>query len=148
MPRNTIAAMLLVACAPERGAEAEHASSAGPSSSEPVVVAATMSSGYDSATEIDVEGSVTRVREVESRRGWTSVHLDLAVGDAAYDVHVGPKFYLAEVGFAPKAGDQLHVLGSRRGGTPAAIIARQITHGEQTWTFRDERGRPLWRGRR
>jgi hypothetical protein len=146
MRRNGIAilasSVVLLACAPQRGADAGRASS-----NEPVVVAAEVSPAYDAAVEIDVEGSVTRVREVESRRGGAGVHLDLAVGDAAYDVHVGPKFYLAEIGFAPQAGDQLRVVGSRRGGNPVVLIARQITRGEQTWTFRDEGGRPLWRGR-
>ena len=102
---------------------------------------------YDPATEIDVSGSVTRVREVARGGGSVGLHVDLAAADLSYDVHLGPKFFLDEIGLVPAVGDPLDVVGSRRGGNPAVLIAREVTRGERTWTLRDPSGRPLWRGR-
>jgi hypothetical protein len=134
--------LILAACANEPRQEAGSATLVDPA------VAAESRPQYDPATEIEVSGSVARVREVPRSRGSVGVHVDLEVGAASYDVHLGPKFFLDEIGFVPNVNDALHVVGSQRSGTPIVLIAREVTRDGKTWTFRDPSGRPLWRGGR
>ena len=135
--------LVLAACANESRQESGTATLV-----QPTEVAADARPQYDPATEIEVSGSVARVREVPRSRGSVGIHLDFTAGDETYDVHLGPKFYLDEIGFVPRVGDALDVVGSRRGGTPIVLIAREVARDGKTWALRDPSGRPLWRGGR
>jgi hypothetical protein len=109
---------------------------------------------YDVKTEVAVKGTVEAVETVtgmggRGRHAMGGMHLTLKTDTETLQVHVGPIAYLTEKGVALAKGDALEVVGSRvtMGGGPV-VIARQIKKGDQTWTFRDASGRPLWsRGR-
>jgi len=53
---------------------------------------------------------------------------------------------LSEYGFAFAKGDEVEVTGVRAkvGDEENAILARKIERGNQTFTFRDKAGKPLW----
>jgi hypothetical protein len=102
---------------------------------------------YDPATEATVVGTVTGVRTVAHGNGHEGVHVDLAAGSTAYDVHLGPSFHLEEIDLRPQVDDELQVLGSIQGGEPIVLVAREVRRGDRTWTLRDPDGRPRWRGR-
>jgi hypothetical protein len=110
--------------------------------------------GYDVKTEVTLEGTVEAVETVtgmmaRGRHARGGMHLTLKTDAETLQVHLGPIAYLAEKGVAVAKGDTLEVVGSRvtMDGGPV-VIARQITKGDRTWTFRDASGRPLWSGPR
>jgi hypothetical protein len=109
---------------------------------------------YDVKTEVTLRGTVEAVETVtgmmaRGRHATGGMHLTLKTDTETLQVHLGPIAYLAEKGVAVAKGDTLAVVGSRvaMDGGPV-VIARQITKGDRTWTFRDASGRPLWSGPR
>lgn len=104
---------------------------------------------YDLKTEITVTGVIQEVKEVPGPGRATGTHLVVKTGDELEDIRVGPTWYLKQQNYAFVKGDQIEVVGSKvKYQGAAAIVARQIKKGDNTWTLRDERGIPLWsRGR-
>ena len=106
---------------------------------------------YDAATEVTLQGTVTDVKNVNSRmggRGMQGTHILVATGSGVMEVHLGPSWYLDEQKIVLAPGDAVTVVGSRVTMQNAdAVIARRIATGKATWTLRDDSGRPLWAGR-
>ena len=61
------------------------------------------------------------------------------------EVHLAPTKFMKEYGLVVVPGDNVEVLGSSVtiDGT-AALVAREITHGQETLVFRDAAGKPAW----
>jgi hypothetical protein len=122
-----------------------------------VVAAQTMGMGrraspmYDMTTETTIVGTVERIETVTGCRGcsgWGGTHVVVNTDKEPITVVVGPTRYLAEMAIAFTHGDSVEVLGSRVTiNTEPVLIARQIKRGGDTWTVRDQSGRPLWSGR-
>ncbi len=95
-----------------------------------------------------VVGTVRDVQFVSGGEGRVGVHLTLDVEDDSLAVHLGPQWYIADLGVSFHAGDAVTVEGSRvlRKGAPALIAARLI-RGNDELVLRDETGRPAWRGK-
>jgi hypothetical protein len=72
-------------------------------------------------------------------------HIELASGNRTYDVHLGPSRYLTEKKFSVKKGETVEVIGSlvKIEGNDA-LIAREITKGDEKLVLRDAKGTPLW----
>ena len=104
---------------------------------------------YNPATEARETGTVEDVRDATGYRGWSGTHLILKTDKEDLDVHLGPKAYLTESGFAFAKGDQIEVLGSRmKVGATDALLAREVTKDGKTLVLRDANGIPKWsRGR-
>lgn len=103
---------------------------------------------YDPTTLETVSGEIVSITQTPSRRGQThGVHLLLQTETEPLEVHLGPAWYLDEQGFEVETGDRIEVRGSRIdfAGTPA-LIAAEVTKGEETFTLRDENGVPVWQG--
>lgn len=105
---------------------------------------------YDPSTVETVRGVVTTVDTVTStrRRQHRGVHLQLetAEGDVL-TVHLGPLFYLQQQNVNLEVGDEIAVRGSRVTLRNApALIAAEVQARGQSWTLRDDLGRPRWRG--
>jgi hypothetical protein len=66
------------------------------------------------------------------------------VGQAAYDIHLGPCFYREEKGLELKDGGAATVTGFLHG-TDMAVSKIQL--GDKTYVLRDATGRPAWAGR-
>ena len=104
------------------------------------------SQSYDSE-DIEIEGEVVSVENNLSRRGsFQGVHLLVKTNKETVEVHLGPSWYLENRDFKVAPKDQIAILGSRINFDGEAIIARQITKGENTLILRDRNGYPLWRG--
>lgn len=78
--------------------------------------------------------------------GQLGVHVSLqpADGGDALDVHLGPQWYLEEIGLEPLVGDDLGVVGAKDG---TMLVAREVRRGDQRWSLRESDGRPKWRRR-
>lgn len=114
---------------------------------------------YDIKNETSFKGTVEAVEQVtpEGRmagrmggRSMTGTHVRLKTASGTFEVHLGPTSYLEEKKLKLEKGEEIEVLGSRiRMADDYVVLAREVRRGGETWTLRDENGRPLWRmGRR
>ena len=100
---------------------------------------------YRPKTETTINAVVQEIREVPGPRRGTGTHLTVKVGNDAYDVRVGPTWYVTQEKFAFAKDDQIEVTGSKvKYQGSDAIIARQIKKDGSTLTLRDAQGTPLW----
>ena len=101
---------------------------------------------YNAATEVKVEGVVEEVQQFWCPiNGDEGTHLMLKTDAGILQVHVAPRRFLHGNGVSFSKGDQIAVVGSTvtyEG--HAAMIARKITRGDQTYAFRQPDGTPLW----
>ena len=100
---------------------------------------------YDTATEVTLTGTVTKVEPHAARMGGNGTHLVVSFDSETLTVHVGPSNYLAQQGFSFAAGEQIEVTGSRIKfqGTDV-LIAREIKQGDKVLRLRNSQGIPAW----
>lgn len=100
---------------------------------------------YDTATEVTLRGTITKVESHMGRMGWNGTHLVVSFESETLTVHVGPSNYVDQQGFSFAAGEQIEVTGSRikLEGTDV-LIAREIKKGEKVLTLRNAQGIPAW----
>lgn len=100
---------------------------------------------YDTAAEVTLSGTVTKVESHVGRMGWNGTHLVVSFDAETLSVHVGPSNYLVQQGFSFAVGDQVEVTGSRikLEGTDV-LIAREIKKGDKVLTLRNSQGVPAW----
>lgn len=103
--------------------------------------------GYDSNTEITVNGVVTVADE--SMRG--PYVFTILSADKTFNVVTGPRWYLNQIGLAIKTGMNVVVTGSkfydRKGELSIAAYSIFIPAESKTYQFRDSNSqRPLWHG--
>ena len=102
---------------------------------------------YNPATEFTVRGTVQEVNQVNRGQGWGGTHVTLQTERGKLDVHLGPSNFLKEKKFTISKGDQVEVTGSKfQYQGHDALIAREITIGDQKLTLRDAEGIPAWAG--
>lgn len=103
---------------------------------------------YDPATVETVSGEVVGVEHFTPRKGMhPGVHLQLKTDKETVDVHLGPSWYVEnqDLKIAPK--DHIEVKGSKvTFAGKSAIVAREVTKGDETLTLRDQNGVPVWSG--
>jgi len=101
---------------------------------------------YNAATEVKVEGIVQDVQQYWCPiNGDEGTHLMVKTDTGTLEVHVAPRRFLQGNGISFRAGDQVAVLGSMviyQGHD--AMIARQISLGDQSFAVRQSDGRPVW----
>lgn len=108
---------------------------------------------YDPSTVETVNGVVASIERVTPMQmqdccGGQGVHLTLTTNDdETLSVHLGPAWYLDNQAVQIAAGDEITVRGSRitYAGAPA-LIAANVTRGDDTLMLRDDQGFPRWRG--
>ncbi len=97
-----------------------------------------------------VYGDVVSIEKATPERGMSyGVHLIVKTEEGTLSVRLGPEWYVENQGFTIKPDDKVEIKGHRISdrGEPA-IIAAEVTKGDETLKLRDENGLPLWRGRR
>jgi hypothetical protein len=100
---------------------------------------------YNPSTEVTLKGTVEKVTQNASPRGWPGTHLTLKTGTETLDVHVGPSAFLTENKFQIAAGDQVEVIGSKIKYEGAdALLAREIKKGDKSLILRNAQGIPQW----
>ena len=101
---------------------------------------------YNTGTEVKVEGVVQEVQQFWCPiSGDEGTHLMVKTDSRTVEVHVAPRRFLQSNSVSFGKGDQITVVGSTvtyEG--HEAMIARQITRGDQTFAFREADGSPLW----
>jgi len=101
---------------------------------------------YNAAAEVAVSGTVEDTREffcaVSDEQG---AHLVLRTDQGKLLVHVAPARFLRSQQFVFSRNDQVSVVGTRvhyQG--EDAMLAREITRGNDVLILRDHQGHPLW----
>jgi hypothetical protein len=105
---------------------------------------------FDPATVTTVEGEITEIQRISRGRRHEGVHLLLSTGSETLDVHLGPEAYVDRQSVKLAKGDRVEVKGSRVTlDAKPAIIAQEVTRGDERIELRDASGTPAWsRGRR
>jgi DNA/RNA endonuclease YhcR with UshA esterase domain len=102
---------------------------------------------YDKATEVKVSGVITDVKDYDCPiSGTMGAHVMLQPSQGpAIEVHVAATKYIKSYEMVFAKGDKVDVTGSKVQFQGAdVIIAREMARGQDTFTFRDGNGKPLW----
>jgi hypothetical protein len=101
---------------------------------------------YTAAAETTISGVVAETREFFcpiSDDQETHLLLRTSQGDTL--IHVAPSRFLRAQQFHINADDPISVVGTRLNYQGQdAMLAREITHGNEVLIVRDHQGRPLW----
>jgi len=103
---------------------------------------------FNPQTVETVSGEVVSVDKITPVKGWYyGIRLMVKTDKETVPVHLGPGWYIEnqDVQIMPK--DKIQVKGSRItfNGKPA-IIAEEVTKGDEVLTLRDANGFPVWSG--
>lgn len=101
---------------------------------------------YSASNEAKIAGVVDDVQEfycpVTEDRG---THLVVSTGEGTMMVHVAVGRFLREHKIAFQRGERVEVVGAKiRYKGSDALIAREITRGDEIFRVRDTAGKPLW----
>ena len=103
---------------------------------------------YNVATEVTLSGTVDDVKTVPGPGMQVGVHIMLKSAAGTLQVDLGPEWFMSQQKYTLVKGDAISVAGSRvKVGATDMVIAREITKGTETMTFRDAKGFPKWSGR-
>lgn len=103
---------------------------------------------YNPANEIVATGVVTGAEEFAcpAGEGELGAHVLLKTADKTYEIHLAPSRIMRSVKWDFKDGQQIEVRGAKvRFRGKEGLIARQITRGDEIFTFRDADGKMLIR---
>lgn len=101
---------------------------------------------YDVANQQTIEGNVVEIRDYSCPvSGSLGSHMTVKSNSGEIEVHLAPASFMKQYEIVIHKGDKVTVVGSRiiYEGKPA-LIARTVSAGNDNFTFRDDKGRPLW----
>ena len=99
---------------------------------------------YDLHTETTVKGTVEELKLPQKTS--EIAHLILKNGSGTVDVYLCPKSFLEDMGLSFSKGEEIAVTGSKVKQDDAdLVLARAVEKGNDTVTFRDNKGAPVWR---
>ena len=102
---------------------------------------------YDVANEVTIKGVVQEVKDFQCPvSGGMGAHIIVKTDKGSVTVHLALSKFLSDYGFNFAKGDEVVITGvkAKVGDDENAILARKIDRGNQTFTFRDKTGKPLW----
>jgi len=102
---------------------------------------------YDATKEVTLKGVVTDVVDRTCPvSGGMGAHLMLKLGDgSSIEVHLAPTKFVKSYELVFSKGDQIEVIGSKvTFEDKETIFARQVTRGNDSFVFRDDKGKPVW----
>jgi len=102
---------------------------------------------YNAAAEVSVSGIVGETKEffcpISDEQG---LHVVLRTGEGNVLVHVAPARFLRSQQFVISPNDQISVVGTRVNyQSEDAMLAREITRGNEVLILRDHQGTPIWK---
>lgn len=103
---------------------------------------------YDPKAETKINGVVEEVKlfDLGSRKDF--VELVVKSGDAKTVAYVCPKPFEDELGVTFSKGDAITITGAKvKQEESDVILARELVKGQDTFSFRDGKGNPVWNWR-
>ena len=103
---------------------------------------------YDPKTVETISGEVAGIESFTPAKGMgAGVHLLLKTDKETISVHLGPAWFIENQDLKIENKDQVVVRGSRiTFQEKPAIIAAEVTKGNETLMLRDDAGVPVWSG--
>jgi mono/diheme cytochrome c family protein len=101
---------------------------------------------YDVTTTQTLTGEITALDTIVPMAGMAlGIHATIRTDAGLMSVHLGPAWFIQSLDTPLAVGDRVVVTGSKvtMRGAPA-LIAAQVTRGDDVLELRDETGRPLW----
>jgi hypothetical protein len=100
---------------------------------------------YNPATMVDVEGTITAVRQVPAGSPLEGVHLTLKAKTSTVDVYLAPADFLRIFKTNFPVGYDVRVVGSKVNfGNADVILTNEVDLGPTSITLRDGSGAPVW----
>jgi hypothetical protein len=104
---------------------------------------------YNLKTEAKMKGTIEELQLPLKGREKEAARLRLNNGTEIVDVYLCPESFLQDLGFSFSKGDEIALTGSKvKEGEVDLILAREVVKGNDTLVLRDEKGNPVWSGRR
>jgi hypothetical protein len=104
---------------------------------------------YDLQAETELKGIIEEVRLPPKGSEKEIAYLLVKSGANTVDVYLCPQSFLAEMGVSFNKGDETSLMGSKvKHGEADLMLAREVVRGNDTVALRDEKGNPVWSGRR
>ncbi len=103
---------------------------------------------YDPKTVETVSGEVVGLDYLTPAKGMgQGIHMLLKTDKETISVHLGPSWFIESQDVKILKGDRIDVRGSRiTFDQKSAIIAAEVTKGNETLKLRDDNGFPVWSG--
>jgi len=103
---------------------------------------------FDPTTLTTIQGEVLAIENFIPRKGMgQGMHLKLKTGQDTISVHLGPAWFLENQDIVIAMKDVITVTGSKIVFDGAsAIIASEVTKGDQVLVLHDKNGIPAWAG--
>ncbi len=101
---------------------------------------------YDETQQVTIEGKITELSDFKCPvTGTQGSHITVKGSGDPIQVHLAPVQFLKEYEIVLHQGDSVKVVGSKftYEGKPA-LLAKTVTVGNETFTFRDPKGKPIW----
>lgn len=101
---------------------------------------------YNTAQEQTFSGTVQEVKDYQCPvSGTIGSHIAVKGGAEMVEIHLAPAKFLKDYDIVLKPGDQVKITGIKFvfQGKPA-MLARVVVDGQNTFTFRSDKGRPEW----
>lgn len=101
---------------------------------------------YDVTAEVKLKGTITDISERNCPiSGTMGFHFMLKSGEQTIEIHVATSKFMKNYEVVLKQGDEVTVIGSKvKFAGEDTILAREVTHGEEVFVFRDKTGKPVW----
>jgi hypothetical protein len=100
---------------------------------------------YNPATMVDVEGTITAIRQVPVGSALEGVHLTVKTKTAAVDVYLAPADFLRIFKTNFPVGYDVRVVGSKVNfGAADVILTNEVDIGATSITLRAGSGAPIW----
>jgi DNA/RNA endonuclease YhcR with UshA esterase domain len=101
---------------------------------------------YDVSKEAKFKGTVDEVKDRECPiSGGMGSHLMVKIDNKVYEVHVAPTKTVKEYEIVFNKGDEIEITGIKTTFQGVdAILVREIKRGNDSFVFRDPKGKPIW----
>ena len=101
---------------------------------------------YDPARQVTVTGKIEETRDYHCPvSGAVGSHFTIKAEGELLEVHLAPARFMKDYEIKFRPGDDVKIVGVKfdfEG--KRAVMARSVTVGNDTYLFRDEKGKPLW----
>ncbi len=101
---------------------------------------------YDVAAQKTVDGIIQEVKDYKCPvTGTVGSHITIKTTTGTLEVHLAPAAFLKDYEMVLRPGDGVSVVGAKfeYEGHPA-MLAKSLTMDRVTYTFRNDKGVPLW----
>lgn len=101
---------------------------------------------YDNNKQVVISSVVQEARDYKCPvTGTVGSHITIATGTSTIEVHLAPASFMKRYEIVFSKGDRIEIKGAKiLFENKPALLAKQVAIDRTTYSFRDEKGIPLW----